>query len=181
MELSLWFHSGFFIEMAKKIKYNLIKKRRTYTVAELATIVKCHPRTIQQWIKNGMEVIDPNSKPYLISGIEAKQFLQRKSKKAKVKLQNDEFYCIKCRTAVTSLLKDTKTRITGKRIGKGGTQAIIEGICQNCNTPLRRFSTVEKISELKIGSPSLTERPIVLIENDSHSLNTDIMERLNEY
>jgi len=165
----------------RRLNPYLIKKNRVYTFAEVAEVYDKHIRTIQQWRKDGLQVIDESTKPYLVLGSEVRRYLAERNSKSRLTLKESEFYCTKCRTAVTSLLKDTKTRITGKRIGKGGTQAIIEGICQNCNTPLRRFSTVEKISELKIGSPSLTERPIVLIENDSHSLNTDIMERLNEY
>lgn len=173
MELSLWFHDGFLIIMAKKIKYQLIKAGRTYTASELAAVVDCHVRTVQEWIKIGLAVIDPNSKPYLISGYKAKLFLQQRSIRNKVKLENEEFYCLKCRNSRKSLPKKLKFELTGKLIGSGQKQIKIVGMCSKCSTPLQRFSSEKNI--VMIYNPAiLKEQGLILIDKNDSSLNTDI-------
>lgn len=165
----------------RRLNPYLIKKNRAYTFAEVAEVYDKHIRTVQQWRKDGLQVIDETTKPYLVLGNEVRRYLTERNSKSKLTLKESEFYCTKCRTAVSSLPNDIRLNITGKRIGKSSIQVIIKGVCQNCNTSLSRFSTTEKISKMKIGLLKLTEHPLVLIENDNHSLNTDMKEISNEY
>ncbi len=162
----------------RRLNPYLIKKNRAYTFAEVAEIYDKHIRTIQQWRKDGLQVVDESCKPYLVMGSEVQRYLTRRNAKSRVPLKEGEFYCTKCRAAVTSLPENIRVSITGKKIGKTGIQAILKGICQYCNTSLRRFSTVEKITKMKIEGLMLTEHPLILIENVDHSPNTDIKEIL---
>jgi hypothetical protein len=175
VELCLWFHDGFFIDMARKVKYHLIKSGRSYTVSELGRTVNRHVRTVQEWIKKGLPVIDRNSKPYLISGYDAKLYLKQRADLKKTKLKDDEFYCLKCRNSRKSLPKKLKFELTGKLIGNGQKQIRIVGLCSKCFTPLQRFSSEKNI--VMIYNPAiLKERGLILIDRNDNSLNTDIGE-----
>ena len=162
----------------KRLNPYLIKKNKAYTLAEIADVYQKHIRTIQQWRKAGLQVVDKTTKPYLVLGSEVRRFLKERNNKSKTKLQNNEFFCTKCRAAVTSLPNDIIICITGKRIGRNGAQAIIKGKCTVCKTPLNRFSTKEQISKMKIEGLKLTEHPLILIENNDCPLNTDMKEIL---
>jgi len=173
VELCLWFHDGFFNVMAKKVKYHLIKSGRSYTVSELGRTVNRHVRTVQEWIKKGMPVIDCNSKPYLISGYDAKLYLKQRADLKKTKLKDDEFYCLKCRKSRKSLSKKLKFELTGKLIGNGQKQIKISGLCSKCFTPLQRFSSEKNI--IKLYNPAIIkEKGLILIDKELSSLNTDI-------
>ena len=165
--------AAFLFNMAKKIKYHLIKAGRTYTIKEIATVLNCHVRTVQEWIKQGLEVIDRNSKPYLISGRVAKQFLKQKSDKFKVKLKKNELYCLKCRAPRESLDDELRFEYTGKLLGNGERQVSIKGLCPICSTVIQRFSSNKGISNL-YSLEKLRERGLILIETDDISLNTDM-------
>lgn len=165
----------------RRLNPYLIKKNRAYTFAEVAEVYNKHIRSIQQWRKEGLQVIDESTKPYLVLGIEVRRFLTERNSKSRISLKESEFYCFKCRTAVSSQPNDIKFDFTGKKLGKSCTQVIIKGVCQNCNTSLRRFSTIDKITEISSGVLKLTQHPLVLIDNGAHSLNTDMMEKFNEY
>ena len=144
----LCFHGGFFNYMAKKIKYQLIKSGRSYKVTELAATLNVHVRTVQEWIKRGLPIIDRNSKPYLISGYEAKIFLKECIDSKKVKLNKDEIFCLKCRQPRKSIPEEVKCEYTGRLIGHGQRQIIITGKCPNCLTPLQRFSSDKNITQI---------------------------------
>ncbi len=164
---------AFLLNMAKKIKYQLIKAGRTYTVKEIASVLNCHERTVQVWIQQGLEVIDRSSKPYLVSGLEAKQFLRNRSQKLKVKLKNEEFYCLKCHAARESQPEALQLEYTGKLLGNGQRQIKIAGLCSICSSVINRFSSEREIKKL-YKLEKLREHGLTLIDTDAISLNTDI-------
>jgi hypothetical protein len=116
---------------------------------------------VKLWIKNGMQVIDPKSKPFLISGIEAKQFLRNKSQNAKVKLKYNEFYCFKCHTARESQPDAIGFEITGKLLGNGQKQVTKWGICLVCTSVIKRFSS-ERESRNNYEFEKLREKGVIL-------------------
>jgi len=135
--------------MSKKLKLKLIKTRESYTTRKLSEVLGVHIRTVQEWRKQGLMPIE-NTIPLLFMGFEIKKFLEQKLKTKRIKLQDDQFYCVKCRKAVSS--KDNKVQIinTGKVIGKNNLkELIVKGTCVNCNCILNRFSHEEKLKALQ--------------------------------
>lgn len=173
VELCLWFHDGFFIDMARKVKYHLIKSGRSYTVNELGRTVNRHVRTVQEWIKKGLPVIDRNSKPYLISGFDAKLYLKERADLKKTKLKNDEFYCLKCHQPRRSLSDKLNFTFTGKLIGEGQRQINVIGVCSDCDTSLQRFSSEKDVTKI-YNMTIIKEKRLILIDKELSSLNTDI-------
>jgi transcriptional regulator NrdR family protein len=129
----------------KRLKIHLIEKNRTYTTAELSQRLKIHPRTIQQWHKEGMPVIN-GSRPLLFGGNAVKIWLKTRRQSKKVLLDKNEFYCPKCKKAVQSITGS----ITFKKGYKMGryTQIMIKGICNVCNSKINRFSSTKNIAEV---------------------------------
>jgi len=162
------------ITKKKKYNTNLIKARRSYTLAEIAELYNIHTRTVQSWRKDGLGVIDMTSKPYLVIGSELKRFLKEKAKKRKHKLQIGEFFCPKCQAPRKSLPEHFKVEITNKKLGKTYKQAFIKGICQVCGQHLLLFSSDRKIEELQRNGLLLQEHKAGLYSNRNSSMNTDI-------
>ncbi len=134
--------------MKRNYKIRLIKYRHSYTFEEISEVLNVHQRTIQTWKKEGLNVID-STKPYLVMGYDLKEFLSKKLQSRKTKLEQNQFYCTKCRKAVTSQNNQVTIVITGKTIGKYGHQeAFITGKCETCGTKLNRFSHSGKLDEI---------------------------------
>ena len=159
--------------MKRKVKYHLIKSGRSYTVSELGRTINRHVRTVQEWIKKGLTVIDRNSKPYLISGYDAKLYLKQRADLKKAKLKDVEFYCLKCHHPRRSLPDKLKFELSGKSIGDGQKQINIIGFCSTCSTPLQRFSSEKNIIKL-YNKAIIKEKGLILIDKELSSLNTDI-------
>ena len=135
--------------MAKIYNLRLIKTRESYSTKRISQEIEVHPRTIQEWYKEGLQPIE-NKRPYLVMGYEIKRFLEKKLQKHKCKLKPYEFYCTKCRHAVRSINNDVWIEISKRTIGKNGFKAMtIKGICENCNSRINRFSHTGNLEEVK--------------------------------
>lgn len=163
--------------MAKKKRNhnsNLIKVRHSYTFIEIAETLKIHPRTVQSWRKQGLEVIDEASNPYLVYGAELRQFLRAKRQKQRHPLKAGEFYCPKCQLPRKSLPDKLAVIITDKRLGKTSRQAFIKGICEVCHTHLTLFSSDKKAQEWQEKALPLVEHSAELLGIEDSSYNNDI-------
>lgn len=121
---------------------NKIKKNYSYTFLEISRLLNTHIRTVQTWCKIGMEVLDPNSKPFLVLGSELKRFLRARRLNRRIKLQSDQFYCLKCRAARRALPGFTEEVCTHKIIGKDKLQIILSGLCEVCKSKIIKFGTI---------------------------------------
>ncbi len=122
--------------------YNLrlIKSRRSYNTTEMALCLGMDRKTCQRWIKiEGLKPIERGVSP-LVMGEVLKTFLKERAEKRKIKLNDDEFYCMKCHISVKAKIGSEKIIKTGKKIGKiGSEQFIKKGLCGVCNTEVNRF------------------------------------------
>ena len=135
------------------MKYNLrkIKRRRSYTAKEIAGLFGLHPRTVQQWVsRDTLKPIAGSSNRYLIYGEDLAIFLGEKRQKHKRTLQEDEFYCLRCRQPRRSLPENVTASETDTKIGKEKYKLIKSGLCEVCGTKLYRFATYKKTVQLKI-------------------------------
>lgn len=125
----------------RRHKFNLIEKHRTYTTMELAKRLKVHPRTVQQWSREGLPYI-PDSKPKLFKGEEIKEYFKNKMQEKKISLGDDEFFCMKCKKAVT-IQKGSENIQYGKNMGKY-IQGTISGRCVNCGSKVNKFTRIQR-------------------------------------
>lgn len=134
----------------RRYKFNLIEKHRTYTTMELAKRLKVHPRTVQQWSREGLPYIS-DSKPKLFKGEEIKNYFQNKMQKKKVSLGDDEFFCVKCKKAVT-IQKRSKNIRYGKNMGEY-IHCTISGICIICGSKVNKFTRIKREKAALGGGP----------------------------
>lgn len=124
----------------KKIHVRSIKKRKLYTIKEAAkdTCVCC--KTIRRMITNGLPVLEKNSNPIYILGIDLLAHIKMKNAKHKVDVKDDEFLCFTCHTAVKSIPKDFQIIFTRRRWGKNNYQAKLVGRCLKCKRSVNKFA-----------------------------------------
>lgn len=135
--------------MGKTYNIRLIKHRESYTLKQISETLNVHPRTVQEWRKEGLKTIS-TEKPFLVMGYDLKEFLNQKLKSRKTKLEANQFYCTKCRNAVTSKNNEVHLVSLEKTIGNQGFKGlIVKGICQECGTKLNKFSHEGRIQDLK--------------------------------
>ena len=134
--------------MRRRIVKNarLLRKRRSYTIKEVAKVLGVHPRTIQAWKAQGLEPIDPTDKPLLFMGDQIGTFISSVSQAAKRPLMPDEFYCPRCRAARRSDPESIMLRDTGKLIGPNNRSIVVRGKCSTCGCDIYRFSSTERLS-----------------------------------
>lgn len=123
-------------------RIRLIRKRRTYTVKELAQLLQVHPRTIQRWHFDGLVAVE-RSHPLLFLGYDAKVFLKTILARRRQKLGPNQFFCMHCRQPRRSLPERIETRPTGKRIGNGCELLLLYGQCCVCGCKMVLFTKRE--------------------------------------
>jgi len=128
--------------MAKKYNTNRIKETLNYSINDIAQLFGLHKRTVQHWIKEGLEKID-NRKPFLVLGKDLKGFLKEKQGKRKKKCKENEIYCCKCREARRSWENLVDIRIINKKM------LLIVGICDQCGKGINRLAGINNIPKIK--------------------------------
>tara|TARA_R110000737_G_C14567019_1_gene483389 strand:- start:3 stop:491 length:489 start_codon:yes stop_codon:yes gene_type:complete len=123
-----------------KRTYNtrLIKRDYSYDIKELSELLGVHIRTIREWIKSGLGLID-KTRPYLMHGSEIIFFLKDKQSKRKHPCKLHEFFCFKCQ-APRQVWEDL---IDIKILGPNRLQLM--GICKTCTTKVFKTGSVRKI------------------------------------
>lgn len=135
--------------MSKTYNIRLVKYRESYTLKQISETLNVHPRTIQEWRHEGLKTIS-TEKPFLVMGYDLKEFLNKKLQSRKTKLEANQFYCTKCRNAVTSKNNEVHLTSLNKTIGNQGFKGlIVKGICKECGTKLNKFSHEGRLEELK--------------------------------
>jgi hypothetical protein len=131
-----------------KRKYNLRKlnRHKSYDSSQLQELLGVHKQTIKTWKKEGLKPIDGGCSPYLYSGSVLIDFLAKRTNSQKLKLHDDEMYCLKCNKAVKPL--ELKTIQTGKILGSGNESIAITGICPLCKGKVCKFSSIKRKVEV---------------------------------
>ncbi len=123
-----------------KISVQRIHISRSYTIPEIADLFAVSRRTIQRWLLDGLESVDETSRPILIMGITLRKYVKEKIRNKKATLQENEFYCFRCRAAVVAESGSESITKTGKiHRSSGKEQTIKVGKCRFCGGVVRRF------------------------------------------
>lgn len=143
--------------MRKRYKLRKIVSKRAYTTEEIAQLLDVHVQTVRAWRKDGLQPIENNSSPYLFLGNEVRAFLAKELSKQKRKLSENEFYCLRCDSAVTP--KKTYIIDRGITIGKNKQSIFFAGRCPTCDLELRRFATKEQVDASTVKSEPIAKQP----------------------
>lgn len=135
--------------MRRRYNTHLITQKRVYSLSDIAKLFKLHIRTVQSWCKQGMQPIDALSRPILVRGDSIKRFLDNQKQRQKVKLKDDEFFCLSCRKARMAIPGSISYENSNRKIGDDALHIIIYGKCPACKTKLSRFSSDKSAGYIK--------------------------------
>ena len=88
--------------MGKKYKLNLIETRKSYSIKEIACLLSVHQRTCLRWLTLGLKPIVSGRKPTLVMGKDLKEYLLAERSVNKIKLGENEYYCLKCKCSTVA-------------------------------------------------------------------------------
>jgi hypothetical protein len=77
--------------------HQLVKKHRSYTVEEVARLLRVHRGTVREWTRRGLPTCD-DRRPILILGYQLADYLRTRRTQRKRPCSPGELYCVRCRT-----------------------------------------------------------------------------------
>lgn len=131
--------------MARRVNHRLIKIHRSYTVEELAALVRCHKQTVRLWLCRGLSALNDQKKPMLIHGAAAREFLERRQRAAKHKCGAGEMYCFKCKRPQEPACGMADFRPTST------TGGVLSGLCYACATLMFKRTSIGSLDQLPAG------------------------------
>ncbi len=121
---------------------NKVKINRSYSYEELAVVYGVHKNTVATWVNNGLPCLK-DMRPYLILGVDAKQYLQMRRQAKKQKCNSNEFFCMRCK-------KPTRTAENFvEYVPLTATKGRLSGFCLACEDVVNKFiayTSLEKYS-----------------------------------
>lgn len=152
--------------MKKKRTYNtrLIKRNRSYTVQDVATLFQISTNAVLRWGLTFME----GKKPQRIHGGELINHLNAKQSNRRHTCKANELYCCKCRRPQTVWENAAELIIRTPK------QLNITGLCAICNTPAYRGGSVKKIHEYQKVFNVMTVREVHIVACVSPSVKCEL-------
>ncbi|EHH2531200.1 helix-turn-helix domain-containing protein [Vibrio parahaemolyticus] len=128
--------------MAKRLNPNLVKMHRSYSVSELAELLGVDRRTIRNWIKNGLPIID-DSRPILVLGTDIKVFIRQSRKENKRQCKPCEIYCLRCR-----MPRQPQTQTT-KFVHEAGGIGRVFALCRECGSKVNKYFSWRQLDAIR--------------------------------
>lgn len=126
--------------MPKQARLRGIKSFRCYTIAEAAEVTGVSTRTIRNWSKDGLRLMDSDG-PALIRGDDLRGYIKAQRESRKVATAIDEFLCFRCRAARKPAAGYAECAINGNR-------AKLSAFCERCDTIMHKPFPKARIAEL---------------------------------
>jgi len=126
----------------RKPDWRGIKSHRSYTVEEVARMVRVAKGTVRRWIKRGLPSIN-DKKPALVLGADLIDF-HRLQKKPKQKCLPHECFCVKCRKP------RTPAGGMAEYVPLTATSGNLRAICPDCLKFMYRRVALSKLSALRL-------------------------------
>ncbi len=127
--------------MPKQARISGIKSYRCYTLTEAAEIVGVSKRTLHNWTRNGLQVLDCEHPP-LVRGDDLRNYISETRQNAKVKTGLCEFYCFRCRASRAAGGAMADCKITGKRV-------MLTALCATCETVVCKPVSLSRLPEIR--------------------------------
>jgi hypothetical protein len=126
----------------------LAKINKIYTIQDIAETFKRHPRTVINWIKDGLEVCS-KKRPMMILGSDLREYLNAKMKKNRKPCGPGELYCVACKIPRVPqghfAILDVQNELVGTLIGE----------CPKCHHTIYRKVSLARIDQV-VGEVNLT-------------------------
>ena len=129
--------------MPKSATLSGIKSLYCYTIQEAAEVSGVSDRTVRSWIKDGLPAMKREG-PILIRGDALISFIKARRKARKIKIGQDEFYCLKCRAARKPAGGMVECETNGAR-------SKLTAICDVCEAIMHKpvpYALVQKLAKV---------------------------------
>lgn len=150
-----------------RLNPQLIKIHRSYSVDEVARVLRRHKNSIRSWLKQGLTPID-SKRPTLIHGPELKRFLEDRRRKGKQSCPPGYAYCVRCR------VPKEPAGLMADYLPITSTSGNLRGICPDCGLLIHRRVALANLGivqgNLDIAFPEGRER---IRESATPSVNCD--------
>ena len=116
----------------RRADWRRVKSLLSYTLDDVARLLKVHRGTVRNWIKQGLPVLRER-RPHLILGRDLIIFLKATRKARKRLCGPGKLYCLKCREPrrpVAGLVEYRRTAAPG---------GALVAVCEKCGTRMFRF------------------------------------------
>ena len=127
--------------MPKKARLSGIKSYRCYTKQEAAALVGVSTRTIGNWTRNGLPLMDA-SHPPLIRGDDLRDYITAQRAKRKVETGLCEFYCLRCRKSRAPAAEMADCNIDGNK-------AMLTALCDVCEGIVCKPVSLARLPEVR--------------------------------
>ena len=127
--------------MGSRNNPNKIKIHRSYVVMEVSATLGVHPKTVRNWIRAGLPVID-ETRPLLIQGADLKLYLKQKRNTYLHRCELDEMYCFKCKQPEKPILESLEF------IAKPAGMAQMTGCCVECQQWANKYVSWRDVNQI---------------------------------
>ena len=127
--------------MPKQARLSGIKSLRCYTKAEAAALVGVSTRTIGNWTRDGLPLLDA-SHPPLIRGDDLRDYITAQRADRKVKTDLCEFYCLRCRKGRAPGAEMADCKIEGNK-------AMLTALCDVCEGIVCKPISLDRLPEVR--------------------------------
>ncbi|MEM6933342.1 MAG: helix-turn-helix domain-containing protein [Pseudomonadota bacterium] len=127
--------------MGKRLNWKGLKGHRTYTFEQAARLLGVHRNTVRNWVKTeGLPALT-EERPFLIRGVDLREFLRARQTRRKRSLGPREMYCFGCkrpRVPDPALVED---------VSDPSGPGMLRGLCSECTCLMHRRIARDQISD----------------------------------
>jgi len=127
--------------MSSRNNPNRIKIHRSYTVIEVSERLSVHPKTVRNWIRLGLPIVN-EKRPLLICGVDLKIYLKKKRTTYMHQCEADEMYCFKCKQPQSPNIESLQF------IAKPAGMAQMTGLCNECGCKANKYVSWRNVDQI---------------------------------
>jgi hypothetical protein len=142
---------------------NKVKINRSYSYEELAAVYGVHKNTVATWVNNGLPCLK-DMRPYLILGVDAKQYLQRRRQTKKQKCHSNEFFCMRCKKPTRAAENFVEY------LPLTATKGRLSGFCFTCEGLVSKFIAYTSLEKYSLLFDLVKPRGLEHINDSDNSL-----------
>jgi hypothetical protein len=137
-----------------------------YTMQDIVSMFNVNKRTVYAWFSCGLKVYS-NKKPYMVFGVDLKQFLENRNIKYKINTKPYELACFRCKKATIPSNNEISIILYNKKI------IHIKAYCNICNCKVNKaqnINTMERwLSYYKAINMQQIKEALALYTNNNSS------------
>ena len=154
-------------EKGNRLNSRLVKEKYSYSIPELAGVLKVHSNTVSRWKdEEGLPLLD-DAYPPMVYGADAINFLNIRKAKSKTTLKLQEFYCFKCKCASHAQDGVYSVQVQTEKVG------MLKAVCCHCGKRMNKNIHLEKLPEIEELFKSLLPPVTALIVSEQHTVNSE--------